>query len=49
MKLFSMASEVGQHAIDRGYSKNMFGNIQADLVTIDSKKEKDDIHRYTRN
>jgi hypothetical protein len=49
MKLFNMASEVGQHAIDRCCSKDMFGNIQAGLVAVGSKKEKDDIHGYTRN
>jgi hypothetical protein len=40
MKLFNMASEVGQHAIDRGCSKNMFSNMQADPVTVGSKKKK---------
>jgi hypothetical protein len=49
MKLFNMASEVGQHAIDRGCSKDMFGNMQVSLVTVGSKNEKDDIHGYTRN
>jgi hypothetical protein len=49
MKLFNMASEVGQHAIDRGYSKDTFGNMQAGLVTVGSKKENDDIHRKPRN
>jgi hypothetical protein len=28
MKLFNMASEVGQHAMDRGYSKDTFDNMQ---------------------
>jgi hypothetical protein len=45
MKLFNMASEVVQHAIDRGCSKDAFSNMQVGLTTIDSKKEKDDIHR----
>jgi hypothetical protein len=49
MKLFNMASEVGQHAIDRGYSKHTFGNMQEDPITIGSKKEKDGIHVYMRN
>jgi hypothetical protein len=49
MKLFHMTNKVGQHAIDRDYSKNTFGNIQASPVTVGSKKEKDDIHRYTRH
>jgi hypothetical protein len=49
MKLFNMASEVGQHAIDRGCSKDMFGNMQAGSVTVGSKKEKDNILGYMRN
>jgi hypothetical protein len=49
MKLFNMASEVGKHAIDRGYSNDMFSNMQVGLVTVGSKKEKDGIHGYTRN
>jgi hypothetical protein len=49
MKLFNMASEVGQHAIDRDYSKDTFGNMQVGPVTIGSKNEKDDIHGYMRN
>jgi hypothetical protein len=49
MKLFNMASEVGQHAIDRGYSKDTFGNMQVGPVTVGSKKENDDIHGKTRN
>jgi hypothetical protein len=44
-----MTSEVGQHAIDRGYPKDMFGNMQVGPVTVSSKTEKDGIHRYTRN
>jgi hypothetical protein len=48
MKLFNMASEVGQHAIDRGCSKDTFGNMQAGPVTVGSKKEKDSIHRHMR-
>jgi hypothetical protein len=49
MKLFNMASEVGQHAIDRGCSKDMFSNMQAGPATVGSKKEKDGIHGYMRN
>jgi hypothetical protein len=40
MKLFNMASEVKQHAIDRGCSKDTFGNMQVGPVTVGSKKEK---------
>jgi hypothetical protein len=43
MKLFDMVSEVGQYAIDRGCSKDMFGNMQACPVTVGSKK-KNGIH-----
>jgi glycerol kinase len=49
MKLFNMASEVGQHAIDRGYAKDTFGNMWFSPVTVGSKKEKEGIHAYTRN
>jgi hypothetical protein len=49
MKLFNTASEVEQHAIDRGYSKKTFGNMQADPVTVSSIKEKHDIHGYMKN
>jgi hypothetical protein len=49
MKLFNMVSEVGQHVIDRGCSKDMFDNMQTDPVTVGSKKEKDIIHGKTRN
>jgi hypothetical protein len=44
MKLSNMASEVGQHAIDLGCSKDMLSNMQAGLVTVGSKKENDGIH-----
>jgi hypothetical protein len=40
MKLLNMASEVRQHAIDRGCSKDTFGNMQAGPVIIGSKKKK---------
>jgi hypothetical protein len=43
MKLFNMASEVGQHAIDRGCSKDAFSDMQVGLAIVGSKKEKDDI------
>jgi hypothetical protein len=49
MKLFNMANEVGQHAIDRGCSKDMFGNMQVGPVIVDSKKENDGIHGKMRN
>jgi hypothetical protein len=49
MKLFNMASEVGQHAIDRGCSKDMFGNMEAGQVTVGSKKENGSIHGKMRN
>jgi hypothetical protein len=49
MKLFNMASEMGQHAIDRGWSKDTFSNMQAGPVTIGFKKENDGIHRKMRN
>jgi hypothetical protein len=49
MKLFNMASEMGQHAIDRGNSKDTFGNMQAGPVTAVSEKENDDIHEKMRN
>jgi hypothetical protein len=49
MKLFNMVSELGQHAIDQGCSKDTLGNMQAGPVTIGSKKEKYGIHLYTRN
>jgi hypothetical protein len=49
MKLFNMVSEVGQHAIYRGCSKDTFDNMQAGSVTVSSKKEKGGIHAYTRN
>jgi hypothetical protein len=49
MKLFKMASEVEQHATDRGCSKDMFGNMQADPVIVGSKNKKGGIHGYTRN
>jgi hypothetical protein len=49
MKLFNMASEVGQHAIDQGCSKDTFGNMYAGPVTVGSKKEIDGIHGKTRN
>jgi hypothetical protein len=49
MKLFNMSSEVGQHAIDRGCSKDTFGNMKTGLVTAGSKKENDGIHEKTRN
>jgi hypothetical protein len=49
MKLFNMVNEVGQHAIDRGCSKDTFGNMQVGPVTVFSKKETDDIYGYTRN
>jgi hypothetical protein len=39
-----MTSEMGQYAIDRGYPKDMFGNMQVGLVTVGSKTEKDGIH-----
>jgi hypothetical protein len=29
MKLFNLMSEVGQHSIDQGCSKDVFGNMQA--------------------
>jgi hypothetical protein len=45
MKLFYMVSEVGQHAIDRGCSKDVFNNMQVGPATVGSKKENDDIHR----
>jgi hypothetical protein len=38
MKLFNMTNEVGQHAIDRGYLKDMFGNMQVGPVIVGSKK-----------
>jgi hypothetical protein len=31
---------VGQHAIDRGCSKDMFGNMQTGPVIVGSKKKK---------
>jgi hypothetical protein len=40
MKLFNMASEVRQHAIDRGCSKDTFGNMQAGPVIVGSKNKK---------
>jgi hypothetical protein len=40
IKLFNMASEMGQYAIDPGYSKDTFSNMQASPVTIGSKKKK---------
>jgi hypothetical protein len=40
MKLFNMASEVRQHAIDRGCSKDTFGNMQAGPVIVGSKTKK---------
>jgi hypothetical protein len=43
MKLFNMTSEVGQHAIDRGCSKDTFGNMHACPITVGSKKVNDDI------
>jgi hypothetical protein len=43
MKLFNMASEVGQHAIDRDYSTDTFGNMQVGPVTIGSTEENDGI------
>jgi hypothetical protein len=49
MKLFKMASGEGQHAIDQDCPKDMFGNMQAGLITVGSKNEKDIIHGYTRN
>jgi hypothetical protein len=49
MKLFNMVSEVGQHAINRGYSKDAFGNMQAGPVIVGSKKENDGIHEQMRN
>jgi hypothetical protein len=49
MKLFNMVNEVGQHAIDRGCSKDTFGNMQVGPVTVFSKKETYDIYGYTRN
>jgi hypothetical protein len=49
MKLFNMMSKVGQHRIDRGCSKDTFGNIQAGQATVGSKKENDGIHGKTRN
>jgi hypothetical protein len=49
MKLFNMANEVRQYVIDRGCSKDTFSNIQASPIRVGSKKEKDGIHRYTRN
>jgi hypothetical protein len=49
VKLFNMVSEVGQHAIDRGCSKDMFGNTQVGPIIVYSKKEKDDIHGYMKN
>jgi hypothetical protein len=49
MKLFNMASEVGQHAIDRGCSKDTFSNMYAGPFTLGSIMEKDGIHGYTRN
>jgi uncharacterized protein YciU (UPF0263 family) len=38
MKLFNMASEVWQHAIDRDCSKDAFSNIQVGLAAVGSKK-----------
>jgi hypothetical protein len=49
MKLFNMANEVGQHAINRCCSKDTFSNMQAGPVTVGSKKENDGIHRKMRN
>jgi hypothetical protein len=49
MKLFNMVSEVGQHAIDRGCSKDTLRNMQPGPVIVDSKKENDDIHGMMRN
>jgi hypothetical protein len=49
MKLFNMASEVGQHAIDRGCSKDTFSNMQAGPVIVGFEKENDSIHEKTRN
>jgi hypothetical protein len=49
MKLFNIASEVGQHPIDRDCSKDTFGNMQAGPVTVSSKKENDGIHEKMRN
>jgi hypothetical protein len=40
MKLFSMVSEMGQHTIDQGCSKDMFGNMQASSFTVGSKMKK---------
>jgi hypothetical protein len=40
IKLFNMASEMGQYAIDPGYSKDTFSNMQASPITIGSKKKK---------
>jgi hypothetical protein len=47
MKLFNMATEVGQHEIDQGYSKDTFGNMQVGPVTVGSKKENDGIQAST--
>jgi hypothetical protein len=49
MKLFNMASEVGQYAIDRGHSKDTLGNMQAGPIIVGSKKENDGIREKTRN
>jgi hypothetical protein len=49
MKLFNMTSEVGQQAMDQGFSKDTFDNMQVGPVTLGSKKEKDGIHGYMRN
>jgi hypothetical protein len=40
MKLFNMASEVGQHAMNQGWLKDTLGNMQADPVIVGSKKRK---------
>jgi hypothetical protein len=49
MKLFNMASEVGQHAIDRGCSMDTFSNMQAGPVIVGFEKENDSMHEKTRN
>jgi hypothetical protein len=40
MKLFNLASEVGQHAIDRDCSKDTFTNMQVGLVIVGSKEKR---------
>jgi hypothetical protein len=39
MKLFNMASKVGQDAIDRGCSRDTFGNMQAGPIRVGSEKK----------